>query len=154
MLIWSATASETSGVTGPPSRRTRPRLSRSFVRSIGNSGRRDVRRRTSTAAILSRARGLPPLHPRRHLGGAADLLGDDLELELAGDEAADTDGDRGLGDLQLRDLELARLCLVGGGPAGGDLAAADDDEAGGVEGVSGFRPADGQVAGLGGRRDR
>ena len=36
--MWSATASESSGVTGPTSRRTRPRLSSSFVRSWAARG--------------------------------------------------------------------------------------------------------------------
>ncbi len=35
--MWSASASESSGVTGPTSRRMRPRLSRSLVRAVGSS---------------------------------------------------------------------------------------------------------------------
>jgi hypothetical protein len=38
MFMWSARASESPGVIGPTSRRTRPRLSRRRVRSTGNSG--------------------------------------------------------------------------------------------------------------------
>ena len=35
--MWSASASESSGVTGPTSRRMRPRLSSSLVRAVGSS---------------------------------------------------------------------------------------------------------------------
>src|SRR5919108_5692453 len=50
MFMWSASASESSGVIGPTSRRTRPRLSRSRVRASGSSGRRLARRTASIAS--------------------------------------------------------------------------------------------------------
>ena len=59
MFMWSATASESSIVIGPTSRRTRPRLSRRRVRSRGSSGSRDASRSTSTPASLFRARRPP-----------------------------------------------------------------------------------------------
>ncbi len=40
--MWSASASESSWVIGPTSRRMRPRLSSSCVRSVGSSGRRSA----------------------------------------------------------------------------------------------------------------
>src|SRR5688572_672235 len=52
MFMWSATASESSIVIGPTSRRTRPRLSRRRVRSRGSSGSSDASRSTSTPASL------------------------------------------------------------------------------------------------------
>ena len=53
--MWSASASESSIVIGPTSRRTRPRLSSRRVLSRGSSGRSDARRSTSTSASLFRA---------------------------------------------------------------------------------------------------
>src|SRR6186713_82555 len=50
--MWSARASESSGVIGPTSRRTRPRLSSRRVRSFGSWGRTSVSRRTSMVAII------------------------------------------------------------------------------------------------------
>src|SRR6188508_683849 len=52
MFMWSASASDSSIVTGPTSRRTRPRLSRRRVRSRGSSGSSVASRSTSTAASL------------------------------------------------------------------------------------------------------
>ena len=57
--MWSATASDSSIVIGPTSRRTRPRLSSRRVLSRGSSGSRDASRSTSTAASLFGARRLP-----------------------------------------------------------------------------------------------
>src|SRR3954452_23014269 len=51
MFIQSASASESSGVIGPTSRRMRPRLSSRRVRSIGSSGRSGVRARTSVLRL-------------------------------------------------------------------------------------------------------
>src|SRR5918999_357812 len=53
MFMWSATASESSAVIGPTSRRTRPRLSRSRVRSVGSSSRSEVSLRTSMGRLSS-----------------------------------------------------------------------------------------------------
>src|ERR671922_249550 len=52
MFMWSATASESSEVSGPTSRRMRPRLSSSLVRSRGSSGRSSVSLRTSMMKII------------------------------------------------------------------------------------------------------
>src|SRR5262252_6853218 len=51
MFMWSARASESSGVIGPTSRRTRPRLSSRRVRSGGSSARSGARARTSTDGL-------------------------------------------------------------------------------------------------------
>src|SRR4051812_2506952 len=51
MFIQSASASESSGVIGPTSRRIRPRLSSRRVRSIGSSGRSGVRASTSVVRL-------------------------------------------------------------------------------------------------------
>src|SRR3954469_24102510 len=51
MFIQSASASESSGVIGPTSRRIRPRLSSRCVRSRGSSGRSGVRARTSVLRL-------------------------------------------------------------------------------------------------------
>ena len=52
----SASASESSGVIGPTSRRIRPRLSSSRVRSTGSSGRSGVRASTSVKRLSLRGR--------------------------------------------------------------------------------------------------
>ena len=52
--MWSAIASESSGVIGPTSRRTRPRLSSRCVRSVGSSGRSVRQAKDVHAAILRR----------------------------------------------------------------------------------------------------
>src|SRR4051794_13631690 len=67
MFMWSARASESSGVIGPTSLRTRPRLSSSRVRSAGSSGSSEVRASTSVNR-LSLARvmeGVAPIVSRR-----------------------------------------------------------------------------------------
>src|SRR5919106_1299211 len=55
MFMWSARASDSSGVSGATSRRTRPRLSRSLVRSRGSSGSSSVSLSTSIAWMIVRA---------------------------------------------------------------------------------------------------
>src|SRR6478735_4377345 len=59
MFMWSASASDSSIVIGPTSRRTRPRLSSRRVLSRGSSGSSDASRSTSTAASLFGGRRLP-----------------------------------------------------------------------------------------------
>src|SRR6476620_8502544 len=76
MFMWSASASDSSGVIGPTSRRTRPRLSSSRVRSVGSSGRSEVRARTSVTRLsLERAVGelLAPAALARADDRVADL---------------------------------------------------------------------------------
>src|SRR5262249_18746573 len=107
MFMWSASASESSIVIGPTSRRTRPRLSRRRVRCTGSSGRSDASRSASTWTSLFRAwrppeslRPRPPalvLEPAlarllpwpgrdaaaRHRRSRAELLHQTLDRELA-----------------------------------------------------------------------
>src|SRR4029077_9187512 len=63
MFMWSASASDSSIVIGPTSRRMRPRLSRRRVRSRGSSARSVASRSTSTAASLFRRRFPERLRP-------------------------------------------------------------------------------------------
>src|SRR6187399_3177690 len=80
MFMWSASASDSSIVIGPTSRRTRPRLSRRRVRSRGSSGRSVASRSTSTAASLFSRRAAKSLRARP----AALLLEPSLARRCAG----------------------------------------------------------------------
>src|ERR687892_1027048 len=72
MFMWSATASESSRSIGPTSRRMRPRLSSSFVRSLGSSAISAVACRTSMARSYA---GLPRDTVSHGSFGSASVLG-------------------------------------------------------------------------------
>src|SRR5918995_2711929 len=73
MFMWSASASDSSIVIGPTSRRTRPRLSRRRVLSRGSCGSSVARRRTSTRRVYSGAGGLRSAFARARWRFASSL---------------------------------------------------------------------------------
>src|SRR5215470_16400012 len=81
MFMWSARASESSGVTGPTSRRIRPRLSSRLVRSAGSSSSREAKRSASNLVATVQTEHVGPMVVARRVEALA--LGEEqLRVEL------------------------------------------------------------------------